>query len=84
MHTDTRVQLRMGVTMFSAAELNILRTFRNFRVAPGQMLCFHGPDLRRYQTALQKLTREELLVKERFRGGYSLTRAGYAAMERCA
>jgi hypothetical protein len=47
------------------------------------MLCFYGPNLKKYQGALQVLTEKELLVKEKFRGGYSLTRAGFQAMNDC-
>ncbi len=44
------------------------------------MLCFYGPELEKHKAALQKLTEKELLVKETFKGGYSLTRAGFVAM----
>ena len=47
------------------------------------MLCFYGPDLEKHKTALQKLTDKQLLVKERFKGGFSLTEAGYQAMKAC-
>jgi len=48
---------------------------------PGQMLCFYGPNLKRYQSALRQLTEKKFLEKEEFNGGYSLTQAGYAAMK---
>ncbi|MEE2707472.1 MAG: hypothetical protein VX988_10495 [Planctomycetota bacterium] len=47
------------------------------------MLCFHGPNLKTLQTALRQLAEKELLVKEKFKGGYSLTAAGFAAMKDC-
>jgi hypothetical protein len=47
------------------------------------MLCFYGPDLEKHKAALRSLTEKKLLVKERFKGGYSLTRAGFAAMKSC-
>lgn len=47
------------------------------------MLCFYGPDLEKHQAALTTLTEKELLVKERFKGGYSLTQAGFVAMKEC-
>jgi hypothetical protein len=50
---------------------------------PGKMLCFSGPDLERYNSALNQMTDKKLLAKEKFKGGYSLTRAGFAAMEDC-
>ncbi|MFP6691890.1 MAG: hypothetical protein VB875_02645 [Pirellulales bacterium] len=69
--------------MLSSSEQRALRTFRRFQVARGQMLCFHGPNLKTLQTALRQLTEKELLVKEKFKGGYSLTAAGFAAMKDC-
>jgi hypothetical protein len=47
------------------------------------MLCFFGPDLEKHKVALQKMTERELLVKEQFKGAYSLTRAGFEAMKAC-
>ena len=47
------------------------------------MLCFFGPDLERYRPALLKLTEKDLLVKEQFKGAYSLTYAGFEAMMTC-
>lgn len=61
----------------------MLRTFRRFLMTPGQMLCFYGPNLQQNKATLELLTEKELLVKERFKGGYSLTRAGFAAMNDC-
>jgi hypothetical protein len=50
---------------------------------PGQMLCFSGPNLKQNKATLALLTDKELLVKEEFKGGYSLTRNGFAAMKDC-
>ncbi len=61
----------------------MLRTFRGFLMNPGQMLCFSGPNLKLNKATLDLLTNKELLVKERFKGGYSLTRTGFAAMNDC-
>ena len=47
------------------------------------MLCFYGPNLKKFRPALAQLTEKEFLVKEEFKGGYSLTRAGFAAMKSC-
>ena len=44
------------------------------------MLCFYGPNLELSKAALELLIDKELLVKEKFKGGYSLTPAGFAAM----
>jgi len=68
-------------TLLSASEQRVLEAFRKFLVTPGQMLCFHGPDLEKHRAGLQQLTEKKLLEKEKFKGGYSLTRAGFAAMK---
>ena len=52
-------------------------------MTPGQMLCFSGPSLKQDKAVLELLTDKELLVREEFKGGYSLTRAGFAAMKDC-
>lgn len=64
----------------SNAELSLLAVFRKFRVGQGEMLCFFGPVLAKHGRALKQLTEQGLLIKERFRGGYTLTRAGVIAM----
>ncbi len=50
---------------------------------PGQMLCFSGPNFKQYKATLTDMTDRELLVKEGSKGGYSLTRTGFAAMKDC-
>ena len=78
-----------GLTFFwrnfllTTAEQRVLSTFRKFLVDPGQMLCFHGPNLDQHAAALKQLTDKDLLIREQFKGGYSLTTAGYAAMNDC-
>ena len=52
-------------------------------MTPGQMLCFYGPNLKQDKATLERMTNKELLVKEGFNGGYSLTPAGFAAMNEC-
>ena len=69
--------------VLTTSEQRVLRTFRRFLMTPGQMLCFYGPNLKQNMTTLERLTEREFLVKEKFEGGYSLTRAGYAAMNGC-
>ena len=69
--------------LLTTAEQRVMRTFRQFLVTPGQMLCFHGPNLNQNLPALKQLTEKEFLVKEQFNGGYSMTNAGYAAMNSC-
>ncbi len=50
---------------------------------PGQMLCFSGPNFKQHKATLVLLTDKELLVEEDFKGGYSLTHNGFAAMNDC-
>ena len=52
-------------------------------MTPGKMLCFYGPGLKQNKAILDRLSDRKLLVKERYKGGYSLTQAGYAAMINC-
>ena len=69
--------------MFSDSEKNVFMVFRNYQITTGQLLCFNGPNLQKHEAALRRLAAKKLLIKERFKGAYSLTRAGYAAMEDC-
>jgi hypothetical protein len=69
--------------LLTASEKTTLRTFQQFRVTPGKMLCFFGPTLEKHRAALQRLTDSDLLVKEQFKGAYSLTHAGFEAMKTC-
>jgi hypothetical protein len=66
--------------MLSTAEQSVLAVFRAFHVGPGEMLCFHGPQLAKYGACLRGLAEKNLVVKEQFAGGYSLTSAGFDAM----
>jgi hypothetical protein len=69
--------------LLTKLEQRVMRTFQQFQVNPGQMLCFYGPNLQQFKPALQELTERELLVEEQFNGGYSLTQAGFVAMKGC-
>ncbi|MDP7020667.1 MAG: hypothetical protein QGG36_33080 [Pirellulaceae bacterium] len=69
--------------MLSPSEKSVLRTFRQFLLTPGKMLCFFGPNLEKHKAALQKLTDKDFLVKEDFKGAYSLTPAGFELMKTC-
>lgn len=69
--------------VLSPSEQRVMRRFRKFRMTAGQMLCFYGTDLKQNAPALDRLTQRELLVKESFKGAYSLTQAGFAAMKKC-
>ena len=67
----------------SPSEKTVLRTFQRYLVDPGKMLCFFGPNLERHEVALHDLTEKEMLIKEKFNGAYSLTQAGFEAMNDC-
>jgi hypothetical protein len=66
--------------MLSTSEQTVLGVFREYLVAPGEMLCFHGKWYQDHEAPLRQLTAKKLLTKEHFRGGYSLTEAGFAAI----
>ncbi len=69
--------------LLSTSEQRVLHTFRRFLMTPGKMLCFSGPNLKQNKVTLELLTDKELLVKGEFEGGFSLTQAGFAAMNGC-
>jgi hypothetical protein len=71
-------------SMLSTVEQRALKSFREYHVTTGQMLCFSGPELEKHKAALKILTEKDFLVEERFKGGYSLTRAGFKAMKACS
>lgn len=56
--------------------------FHEYLMGPGKMLCFSGPILDRHLADLNGMVVRKLLAREKFKGGYSLTRTGYAAMKR--
>jgi len=65
----------------SKKELGVLRIFRQFLMAPGLMLVINSPQLKTYRTAINALIEKDLLVKEQFKGGYSLTDGGFEVMK---
>lgn len=67
----------------STSEQRVLQTFHQYLMTPGKMLCFSGPNLERFRADLNRMTVKKLLVKEKFKGGYSLTRSGFDAMKDC-
>ena len=69
--------------MLTKSEVRILRTFKEYLMKPGVMLCFSGPEYKRDKDTLDGLAEKKMLIKERFTGGYSLTKSGYAAMRDC-
>jgi hypothetical protein len=64
----------------SAPERAALKVFDDFRIGLGKMFCFTGPLLERHKTSLALLIDKNLVVREHFAGGYSLTPAGFRAM----
>src|SRR5690242_1144809 len=64
----------------TVADRSLLAVFRRYMTRPGEMLCFFGPVLEMHRKALVRLTHQGLLTEERFRGAYSLTQFGFAAM----
>lgn len=65
----------------TTSEKSLLAIFRKFLVRPGEMLCFDGPTVETHRQALGHLTDLGWLVKEQFRGAYSLTATGFAVMQ---
>lgn len=69
---------------FGAVNLNsqhsALVVFQDYLIEPGVMLCFHGRLLDENRNSLRCLTEHGLLNKEHVQGGYTLTKAGFAAM----
>lgn len=70
--------------LLSTSEQRVLRTFRTYLMTPNKMLCFSSPTLEQHKSALDTLTGKDLLVRESFKGGYSLTQAGFTIMQNCA
>ena len=71
-------------TTLTAGEQSVLKVFRQYLMTPGQMLCFYGPTLTNYSKPLTQLINKQMLIAERFRGGYSLTLRGFTAMKHSA
>ena len=67
--------------MLTAAEESVFKVFRQFLMQQGEMLCFQGPLWEKHKVTLRQLTDREMLFQESFKGGYSLTETGYAAMK---
>jgi hypothetical protein len=66
--------------MLSLVDQIVLDIFRSYLVTPGELLCFHGKWLDEHAESLRHLTAMKLITKEEFKGAYSLTEAGYAAI----
>jgi hypothetical protein len=79
-HSSTDSKETKAPQGLSLAERKILVTFREYLIAPGEMLCFGIQDVNAIGAPLDTLTDRGLLMAERSHGGYSLTEIGYAAM----
>lgn len=62
-------------------ETRVLRIFRRFLMAPGQMLCLTTADEVSLMPALNRLIHAGFLISEKFNGSYSLTQEGYDLMK---
>ena len=70
-------------TLLSAQEKRVLGTFQKYLVTPGEMLCFSGQNLEQDKATLELMSDKNLLDREVFKGGYSLTKDGFTAMRNC-
>jgi hypothetical protein len=61
------------------AEQDILAIFRRFRVGPNKMLCLNNFVNDDFLAAMERLIKHKLVVKDRPKHAYYLTRAGYDA-----
>jgi hypothetical protein len=73
--------MNRGEVMLTTAEQSVLKVFRQFLMKQGEMLCFQGPLWEKHKSSLRQLTEREFLFQETFKGGYSLTKSGFAAMK---
>lgn len=69
--------------MLSLKERDLLAVFRQYLATPGHMICLDGAAVQKHKVAIRNLTDRNFILKERFEGGYSLTKAGFAAMNTC-
>ena len=67
--------------MLTNLEEQVLLVFHEFFMKPNKMLCFYGQDLESKAPALDSLVEKQYLVREKFSGAFSLTRAGYRQMK---
>jgi hypothetical protein len=69
--------------MMTEAERKIMRYFRQYRIGANEMLFFHNnvanPASPKFQSAMESLIRNGLVVRERRKNAYSLTENGFAA-----
>ncbi len=79
-HTETFSHGGVAPPELSAEEHSVLKIFRTYQMTPGKMLCLNGAQLDHYRRPIASLVRRGFLVAEAYRGGFSLTPDGYAAM----
>jgi hypothetical protein len=70
-----------GGQVMTQTERDILRHFRTYHIGVNEMLCFNTTmstsNSTKFQSAINALVRDGLVVKERLRGAYSLTPEGF-------
>ena len=69
--------------MLSPKERNVFAIFRQYLATPGHMICLDAAMVQKYKVALRDLVERGFILKERFEGGYSLTKVGFTAMNAC-
>ncbi len=75
------LKLNNSQPILSSMERKILNVFRDYKMTPGKMLCFTGPDLEKFGVKLNQLTSMGLLMAEKRKGSYSLTESGFDVMK---
>ncbi|MHB8899645.1 MAG: hypothetical protein ACYC6Y_12935 [Thermoguttaceae bacterium] len=70
--------------VLSRSEQAVLGVFRDYLMSPGKMLCFSSAGLQAFRMSLARLSEKGFLVPETFRGAYTLTETGFAAMKDCS
>lgn len=72
----------MNALDITSAEAHVLDTFAEYLMPPEQMLCLVNADVPEVKRALHHLVSRGWLTVQNFKGGYSLTVAGFYAMKR--
>jgi predicted transcriptional regulator len=71
--------------MMTEAEKQIMRYFRQYRIGANEMLFFNtnvsNSASPKFQSAMDSLIRNGLVVRERRKNAYSLTEDGFAALQ---
>ena len=70
-----------SLPFLSLGERSVLGVFRKQLMTPGKMLCLSGSDVQAFRVPLTIMTKKGLLIAEGLQGSYSLTEAGFAAMQ---